>query len=619
MAHGGMPTRQFALVLMTTLLGAGLGLVGELASPIPPAAAAVTVPVSVGYADNLRPTPDLPVPWLGSPNVLFLGNGGPWDAGAIRLDNPTNAPIPVDSVVVDLQRPGPTFNLWGSFSIPAHGSAILTQTTSFNFDTSDYDVSPCGSVLPPSDPRIPMVTISIGGETSSFLDTGHILDTGGFDYVCIGNESLQWRPIGTTGIGNVGATLTLAPPSQSHAIGQPAPVVATVNDAAGGPLANVTVDFTVLSGPRAGTTGSAISDATGEANFTYTSPSVGTDTLQASVTNASGGSFSSNTVTVDWINPRSATMYVGDASGDFHDPVTLAADLKDPDAGLPLGGKTIDFTVGGQGCSATADAAGHASCGLELAQSPGSYSVIASFAGDATVAASSDTKPFTITREETTLVYTGPTTVANGSPVTMSALLSEDGAGPIAGRTVFFTLGTGPAAQSCTGTTDAAGAASCTVSSNQPLGPGTVSASFAGDTSYLPSSDSKPTLGFALLTGGAFVVGDKSASGQVMFWGSQWAKANSLTAGSAPNGFKGFENSTASTACGGTWLTDPGNSSGPPPAIPSHMAVIVASSIGKSGSTISGNVTHVVIVKTDPGYDANPGHPGTGTVVGSVC
>jgi len=49
------------------------------------------------------------------------------------------------------------------------------------------------------------------------------------------------------------------------------------------------------------------------------------------------------------------------------------------------------------------------------------------------------------------------------------------------------------------------------------------------------------------------------------------------------------------------------------------MAVIVASSIGKSGSTISGNSLHIVIVKTNAGYAPNPGHAGTGTVVATVC
>src|SRR3954471_7219200 len=48
--------------------------------------------VYVGYADNLRPSPDFPVPWQGSPNVVFKGGGTSFDAGAIRIDNPGPGP-----------------------------------------------------------------------------------------------------------------------------------------------------------------------------------------------------------------------------------------------------------------------------------------------------------------------------------------------------------------------------------------------------------------------------------------------------------------------------------------------------------------------------------------------
>jgi hypothetical protein len=49
------------------------------------------------------------------------------------------------------------------------------------------------------------------------------------------------------------------------------------------------------------------------------------------------------------------------------------------------------------------------------------------------------------------------------------------------------------------------------------------------------------------------------------------------------------------------------------------MTVIGSSKISKSGSAISGDTVHVVVVKTNPGYAPNPGHAGTGTVVRQVC
>ena len=249
--------------------------------------------------------------------------------------------------------------------------------------------------------------------------------------------------------------------------------------------------------------------------------------------------------------------------------------------------------------------------------------LLASFAGNATYLSSSVTTTFTVTLEETTLTYTGPTMIANGQPATLSGILKEDGLVPIAGRTVDFTLGSGSSAQSCTGITDASGTASCIIGTvAQPLGPGPVSADFAGDAFYLPSSDSQVTVLFAFLAKGSFVVGDKSSTGKVTFWSSQWAKANTLSGGKAPSSFKGFAAILSShpPSCGGTWSTLPGNS--PPPIkgpLPSYMAVLVTSAVGKSGPLISGNIPMIVVVKTDPGYAPNPGHRGTGTVVAVFC
>jgi hypothetical protein len=50
--------------------------------------------------------------------------------------------------------------------------------------------------------------------------------------------------------------------------------------------ANVTVNFAVTSGPDAGQTGSAVTDNTGRASFTYTNTGQGTDIVVASVSTA---------------------------------------------------------------------------------------------------------------------------------------------------------------------------------------------------------------------------------------------------------------------------------------------------------------------------------------------
>jgi len=121
---------------------------------------------------------------------------------------------------------------------------------------------------------------------------------------------------------------------------------------------------------------------------------------------------------------------------------------------------------------------------------------------------------------------------------------------------------------------------------------------------------------------GAFVIGNGNAAigTSVTFWGAQWAKLNSLSGGSAPASFKGFAINPPSVTCGDTWTTDPGNSAPPPLGpLPPTINVIVSSKITKSGAVISGNVVKIVTVATNPGYENNPGHAGTGKVVATIC
>lgn len=117
---------------------------------------------------------------------------------------------------------------------------------------------------------------------------------------------------------------------------------------------------------------------------------------------------------------------------------------------------------------------------------------------------------------------------------------------------------------------------------------------------------------------GHFVIGDQNASpgSTVTFWGSRWADQNGLTGGPAPAAFKGFASApNGAASCGTPWSARPGNSAGPPATVPEYMPVLVTSAVSRSGSTISGTTTSLVIVRTDPGYAGDPGHAGTGTVV----
>lgn len=131
------------------------------------------------------------------------------------------------------------------------------------------------------------------------------------------------------------------------------------------------------------------------------------------------------------------------------------------------------------------------------------------------------------------------------------------------------------------------------------------------------------SIGFSFAPGGGtFVIGkhDATLGSTVTFWSAQWAKDNSLGGRGAPRRFKGFADNPRTPVCGLNWSADPGNSTPPPSGpLPAFMGVVVTDSVTKSGSTISGNSIHIVVIQTNPGYAPNPGHAGTGKVVAVIC
>lgn len=440
--------RRYAGASKLTIVAVlGILVVGSLLSAIP-AAASSGIAVYVSYADSFRANAtNFPTPWLGSPRSTFEGcapvSACTYDAGAIRVVNNTGSSVTVNAVAVHIDTC--TYTGWPSAVLAPGADLIVTQlgsgegagctgpTPAF-FDTSD--IGPGGSDYVGNctpDGITPIVEITVDGITTTYMDSGQVLNTGGFDGgVCTGNESIQWTKIGSPPCR--GSLLTLAPLSQTDRVLSTATVTATFTNVCpqgfpNQPLSNVAVDFSVTAGPNTGLSGSAVTDANGMASFSYSSSRIGTDTLQASITNIAG-SITSNPVTVTWI---------------------------------------VNFAPGG----------------------------------------------------------------------------------------------------------------------------------------------------------GAFVISDLKdmKGGAVYWWGAQWWKNDHLSSGLAPASFKGYENGNATPWCGQTWTTRPGNSSRPPQAVAANadMAVIVASQVTKRGPVISGNIVAVVLVHTNPGYGPNPGHPGTGTIVATLC
>jgi Bacterial Ig-like domain (group 1) len=312
---------RFVLILLLSISSI---LVTEIfAKPSHAASGISGLSVSVGYAEDkhqssLSPAA-FPVPWSGSPNTVFLGNpvfGSSrcgtlphcYDAGAIRLDNSGSSDVTIDSVSVDDHSSipgGKVFNLWGSFTVPAGMSVILTENPPGNnpsYDNFDTSGAPKGNCTPIS--VAPTVTIIIGGVPTTLVDSTHVLDTNGIDTESCQvqqNESIQWRQIGTAGIKT--ATLTLSPTTTTQLVGQQVTEKATLVDGSGSGLPNANVTFTVTSGPNGGQSGSTLTDQTGQASFTYTDTAPGTDIVVASVATAyTVGPLQSNQTSILWTN-----------------------------------------------------------------------------------------------------------------------------------------------------------------------------------------------------------------------------------------------------------------------------------------------------------------------------
>lgn len=205
----------------------------------------------------------------------------------------------------------------------------------------------------------------------------------------------------------------------------------------------------------------------------------------------------------------------------------------------------------------------------------------------------------------------------------MSANLSC-GTTALQGASVKFDVTSGPNARHHRhGTTNSSGDATFSYS-RLKVGTDTVQASVSNPAGTITSKNPAQVIWTAPFApgGGAFVIGNLNSSTgtNVTFWSARWSHLNQLSGGRAPASFKGFAQQPTTPTCGVSWTSRPGNSSHPPHGpLPAFMAIIVSSKVTQHGHTISGDILHIVVVKTNPGYRPSPGHRGTGTVVSQVC
>ena len=277
--------------------------------------------------------------------------------------------------------------------------------------------------------------------------------------------------------------------------GQPA-TLSGVLTVFGNALPNKTVSLTLGAGSTAqsctGTTNAAGSASCTIASVNQTVGSVPvTDTFAGD--NFYQASNASSSVAVSPPPPVPTTLTVNSATGDYNVATTVSGVLTNSDTSAPIANEPVTFTLNGtEACAGITDSTGTASCSVTPGEASGTYPLTGTFAGDTTLSpvllASNGSNSFVVTPDPTVITYTGATTATNGQPATVSGVLTSFGIA-LPNKTVTLTLGTGGSAQSCSGTTDAAGSASCAIASvSQTVGNVPVTAAFAGDTFYLPAS-----------------------------------------------------------------------------------------------------------------------------------
>ena len=281
------------------------------------------------------------------------------------------------------------------------------------------------------------------------------------------------------------STITVAPVTGDFSTPTPVSAVLT-NPNTGAPIVNEPITFT-LNGSETCTadtdpTGTSTCDITaGEPSSTYTlTASFPGDTA----TTTPIGSDSSTAIFT--VNPdTSGLTYTGSTSAVNGQPTTLSGTLTtdNPTPATPLPTKVVTLTIGSgssaQSCSGTTDTNGDVSCTIPTVDQPsGTEPIDASFAGDSYDTLATAASSLSVT--EPTILTVNPATVTYGGSTTVSGTLTDSNLNqPVANEPVTFTVN---GAETCTGTTDSAGLASCPIAPGESTGSYTVSGTFPGDT-----------------------------------------------------------------------------------------------------------------------------------------
>jgi len=177
--------------------------------------------------------------------------------------------------------------------------------------------------------------------------------------------------------------------------------------------------------------------------------------------------------------------YVGATTAVPGAAITLVATLT-TQAGQGLGGMDIAFGLNGGTSHATTNRNGVASVTVAAPSAVGSSQIGVAFGGNATYGATSTGAVLTVARIATVLTYTGPTSVAAGAWITLSARLSDPSGQVIAGMPITITINGSPLGQ---WVTDRNGVVSYRVRAPSVLGSYRIGVSFDGNATCAAASN----------------------------------------------------------------------------------------------------------------------------------
>jgi hypothetical protein len=265
-----------------------------------------------------------------------------------------------NSIGFDYREPNGAWHIifpgGGPLQIPSTGWSHVAVVKSGNVWTGYINGVQMGQPVTDANPNLPTNT----GWTLNGSNLGQF--AGLLDEFRISNSALtpsQFLPPPAS-TPSTAYTVTLAPATASSATGTQHTVTAKVTDANSVAQANVSVTFTILSGPNAGATGvcspsSCKTDSTGQVSFTYTgSGGAGQDSIKACVSTTVTGQACCST-------PLNAMATVQPEAAKSGKVVIIGAATVDPNCGsganvsnkgwcLPItgpAGELGDFTFSG--------------------------------------------------------------------------------------------------------------------------------------------------------------------------------------------------------------------------------------------------------------------------------